>query len=89
MLTRWVRAAGLSLDVKCWKSRDSEQIRKRGLKIFDVNQLLDSHMADLRHLLAVKAVYFKIFAQQRLPSPKLVHRNPSAPGNRCQGFMQN
>jgi hypothetical protein len=46
-------------------------------------------MADLRQLLAVKAVYFKIFAQQRLPSPKLVHRNPSAPGNRCQGFMQN
>jgi hypothetical protein len=43
---------------------------QKGLKIFDVNQLLDSHMADLRHLLAVKAVYFKIFAQQRLPSPQ-------------------
>jgi hypothetical protein len=70
MLTRWVRAAGLSLDVKCWKSRDSEQIRKRDVKIIIINQCDNGHMADLRQLLAVKAVYFKIFAQQRLPSPQ-------------------
>jgi hypothetical protein len=62
---------------------------QKGFENFRCKSIVDSHMADLRHLLAVKAVYFKIFAQQRLPPLKLVHRNPSAPGNRCQGFMQN